>query len=223
VGVHLYCILPGGPEPPGGLTGVGGQSVEFMAAGSLACWLSRHDEPPEATRATLREHAAVAAAALDPSTTPVPVRFGQWLADTEAASARLLEEAAHWHEILAGVAGHAEFGVRIALPELVDAARDVHPQAATGRDYMAALARRQAGAAQRRRDVATLADWVAGRVGSLAARTHVDAARGSLGIAHLVAWRHADAYRSMLVELCAARIDLRIATSGPWPPYSFVN
>ena len=47
-------------------------------------------------------------------------------------------------------------------------------------------------------------------------------ARTLINMAHLVAWRDAEAYHSRMQAMREARTDLRLLFSGPWPPYSFV-
>jgi hypothetical protein len=223
VGIHLYCIVPAShPAPP--VSGIEDVAVGCFAAGAVACLFTTHATRPQPSARTLRQHNAVIEAAMTGEVTPVPLRFGHWFETESDAAGRVADEAPRWADLLARFAGHAEFGVRFAQAESVDTARDVHPTRLTsGKAYMTALVQKEAEAARRRRAADELADWLARRVGVLAADTRVDAAaRGTLGVAHLVAWRDADAYRSILQEARQERADIRSTVSGPWPPYSFV-
>lgn len=75
-----------------------------------------------------------------------------------------------------------------------------------------------------RRRAEAAAAWLASGVGEL---THATAARLSpaeaifVRAAHLVERPRVADYRARLRALAAERRDLRLLTSGPWPPYSF--
>lgn len=222
MGIHLYCVVPQGTVPPAPLVGLEDRRVDVLDAGAVACWCSTHERPPQASAAALQRHNAVAAAAMTADVTPVPVRFGQWFAERDAAAAKAGDEGDRWLELLAAFAGRAEYGVRLALAERADAARDVHPaQVTSGKEYMAALVRRDAETARRRRESASLAAALGDRIGDLAVQTRVEAGAGALAVAHLVAWQDAETYRLRLREVLPG-LGVRFTTSGPWPPWSFV-
>jgi hypothetical protein len=225
MGVHLYCVVLAGSAPAPGLAGVEGATVTCLAAGPLSCWVSRHERPPEPDRDALRAHNAVAVAAMDSSDTPVPMRFGQWFDAADAAVEKVLEHETRWSMLLARFAGRAEYGVVVSTAEPLVAARDVRPpRPTTGKAYMAELARKAADTARLREATESATQWLARHVGALAADTRADtAADGLVRVAHLVAWTDASAYRSALRAAHAERPDLRLATTGPWPPYSFVG
>jgi glycosyltransferase involved in cell wall biosynthesis len=91
---------------------------------------------------------------------------------------------------------------------------------------MEGLARRQAEQDRLRRGVDGAAARIADRLGSLAAETRVDyapAGRSGASLAHLVAWKDADAYHAVMAELREAIPDYRLHVVGPWPPWSFVE
>jgi hypothetical protein len=225
MGVHLYCVAPAASAPAPGLAGIDGAAVDRLTAGALSCWVSRHERSPEPDRDAVRAHNVVAAAAMDTSVTPVPMRFGQWFDTAEAAVEKVLEHEPRWCTLLQRFARRAEYGVVLTLAEPLVAARDVRPpRPVTGKAYMAELARRAAETARLREAAESTTQWLAGRVGDLAAETRADAAAdGVVRVAHLVAWTDARAYRSVLRDAHAERSDLGLATTGPWPPYSFVS
>jgi hypothetical protein len=230
VAILAYCIVPPRKLPPPGLAGCGGAAVRVIeAADALACWAS--DSPPALRRdeAAIREHHGVVASAMDDEVTPVPLRFGQSFPDDDAAATAIAADARRWHALLRHLAGHAEFGVRI-VGFAEDAARDVHPPAAeSGREYMAALARRQAVTQHAFAEGERIAALVRSRAGGLIAESTQEPVRGSQGglvMAHLVAWQDVEAWRAAMHAVQdALRLDApdaRLLLSGPWPPYSFV-
>lgn len=227
MGVYVYCIVRTERTPPPQATGIADAAVEAAAAGAIGCWLSRHEERPAVSAAAVQQHDQVVRAAMSREHTPVPVRFGQWFADTDEACTAIAADAARWQELLARFEGAVEYGVRVARRQTGEAARDVRPAAVgTGTAYMTALARREADVAQRWRDGQTVAAWILDRLGPVARESRMErseAGAGLVNLAVLVAWPDADAYHTVVQGARAARVDLLFLASGPWPPYSFVS
>lgn len=227
MGAHAYCIVRADSASAAQVTGIAGVTVELAAAGRIGCWLSVHGAKPAVSVAAVRDHDTVVRAAMSEAHTPVPLRFGQWFADREAAGAAVAADAARWHSLLDRFEGAAEYGIRVDVEELADTARDVRPGPVdTGTAYMAALARRAADAAERRREGDTVAAWILERLGPLARESRTEplnAGGGLINLAVLVAWPDASAYHSVVRDARATRADLRFLVSGPWPPYSFVS
>jgi hypothetical protein len=228
VGLHTYCIVPAGLAPPPGLCGIDGAPVTAVPCPPLACWVSAHDDRPTADAGAVRTHNAVAVAAMDRVTTPVPARFGQWFADAPGVAAEVARQADQWLELLQRFAGHAEYGVAVARAgSAAESARDVHPvRVESGTAYMKALVRREADATRHRREAADLAAWLRALVGPLTRDHRVSPRAGTTGllsIADLVAWDDAPAYHEALEGARRSRTELRFVFTGPWPPYSFVS
>lgn len=224
--LHLYCIVPATHTVPRGCTGLHGRRPFVVEGAGLAVWVSEHDDPPAPSTDAVRIHHDVATAAMDTSVTPVPLRFGQSAPDPDAAAQRLSGESAKWQALLRRFAGHAEYGVRVVLPE-THAEQDVHPAAVeSGTEYMAALARRQAHAADRRTEGDRIAARIAAAVGDVAMETRVEySATGALlvRVAHLVAWSGTEAYHAGMREVRETSEDAQFVLTGPWPPWSFVE
>lgn len=223
MGFHIYCIAPADHPVPDDCAGLGDVRPELIEAAGLALWATAHPDRVPASVESIRRHNDVVVAAMTPVVTPVPVRYGQWFDDRATAAARLEEAAPTWRELLERFAGRAEYGVAVTL-ESGAAEQDVHPaHAQSGKEYMAALARKQAQAAGRRREGDRIATAFAARIGSLAAQTRVEQSRdGIVSLAHLVAWSDAGAYHTA-VRSAAADAGVRAVPTGPWPPYSFVE
>lgn len=223
MGVHVYCIVPPDHAPPPGCTGIDGADVTAIGAHGVALWTSRHDRPPPTATAAIRTHDAVVRAAMDRSITPVPVRFGQWFEDADAAAGLVAADAGRWRTLLERFAGHAEYGVRMSPARDAVAARDVRAAAhGSGTAYMAALAQRDALATERRRAGERVAAVITQRGAGLVTDTRIDTSGGTVTLSCLVAWEHAEAYTSMIRDVSAASGDVRLLSTGPWPPYSFV-
>jgi hypothetical protein len=252
MGLHAYCIVPPGLEPPAGTHGLEDATVRAVEAGGIACWVSRHATRPAATPDTIAAHHGVVSRALDCGVTPVPLRFGHWFDDDAAAAVALGRADAPWEDALRRVAGCVEFAVTVtrapaagsasreddpappaagpptvpAPREVPQTARDVQePDGHRGTAYMAILARRHADAARRRDEVESLAAAVRARAGALVRdgrASPVDAGAGLASLAHLVGRSETEAYLLMMEDVRHDRGDLRFVVSGPWPPYSFV-
>ena len=233
--LYVYCL---GDELSGaafeGMAGVGGAPVRLLSLGRLSAVVSdAHEEPVAVTEENLLAHNRVNAAALAVST-PLPFRFG-----TRAAPERLAEYAAANEaalaEALARVRGRVEMSVK-----LMDKAEGQGQKASGagvaggGEEATAAVGRGTAFLLKKRREVLgeesarlraeELAAWLAAGLAGLALES---AARVSpseaivVRAAHLVERGRVLYSATRLRELGASRPDLRLLTSGPWPPYSF--
>jgi hypothetical protein len=229
--LYVYCL---GDELSGaafeGLAGVGRARVRLLALGGLAAVVSDAGEEGAAVNEeNLLAHNRVNAAALAVST-PLPCRFG-----TRAAPERLAEyvsaNGAALAASLARVRGCVEMSAKLMeKPEgqklKVESEDEENVSAATGAGTAFLLKKRREimGEEGARRRAEGAAAWLASGVGALARET---AARLSppeaifVRAAHLVERERVAEYRARLRALAAERRDLRLLTSGPWPPYSF--
>jgi hypothetical protein len=237
--LYVYCL---GDDLSGaafeGLAGVGRAHVRVLELGGLAALVSEMgEEAPAVNEENLLAHNRVNAAALAVST-PLPCRFG-----TRAAPERLAEYAA-LHEAalvaaLVRVRGCVEMSVKVMAKGEGRGAQarmetggtealghEVSLDSATGAGTAFLLKKRrellgEEGARLRAEETAA---WLASGVGALARET---AARLSpseaifVRAAHLVERERVEEYRTRLRALAAERRDLRLLTSGPWPPYNF--
>lgn len=223
--LHLYCIVPAGHPVPVGCEGLESHPPFPLQVGDLAAWASEHQAAVAPSIEVVRTHNDVVAAAMTAEVTPVPLRFGQSAADRETAAAHIAEDPAKWHHLLRRFAGHAEYGVRV-VREVRAAEQDVHaPHAESGTEYMAALARKQAQAADRRAEAERIAEIIRSATRGLAVDIRVEPGRAGsvVTVACLVAWTQADAYDCAIREVCDVTQDTRFVLTGPWPPYSFVE
>ncbi|HEX6135638.1 MAG TPA: GvpL/GvpF family gas vesicle protein [Longimicrobiales bacterium] len=226
MGLHVYCVVPAPHPVPDDCTGLDGVRPRAVPADGLALWVTGHDEPVAASIAALRVHNRVVSAAMTTEVTPVPVRFGQWFATEAEAVDRVRADGAKWVGLLGRFAGRAEYGIRVMVPDRYTE-RDVHTTAVeSGREYMAALARKQAHAVRRRAEAERIAELIEARAGGLVADRRVEhggAGEQLVSVAHLVAWSDTAAYHGATEGISEALGEARIVLTGPWPPYSFVE
>lgn len=224
--LYLYCVTPAAHSPPERLLGLGDAPVHALSHGDLAVWVSAAE--PDALGGgiqAIERHNAVVEAALTPTVTPIPLRFGQQLADAEAVRGQIARQTACWRERLALLAGALEFGIRVIDPAAARAARDVRPPPETGgRAYLEQLASRRAGEREVREEVDRVAGVLSRAVERVALRQQVEplrTGRGVASIAHLVPRASFSDYRQCIGRARSELPSLRLLVSGPWPPYSF--
>ena len=229
--LYVYCL---GDELSGaafeGLAGVCGARVRVLALGGLAAVVS---EPGDVAvnEENLLAHNRVNAAALA-VTTPLPCRFG-----TRAAPERLAEyvsaNGAALTAALARVRGCVEMSVKLMENSGVGSRKPGAGSAAGAADAGAAGAgtafllkkrREILGEEGARRRAEEAAAWLAAGVGELARAADARLSPPEaifVRAAHLVERGRVAEYRARLRARAAGRQDLRLLTSGPWPPYSF--
>ena len=231
--LYVYCL---GDELRGpafeGLAGVGGARVRVLSFGGLAALVSDGGDGAGAVSGeSLLAHNRVNAAALAVSTT-LPCRFG-----TRAAPERLAEyvsaNEAALAAALARVRGRVEMGVKLMEksgaggrePEVEREAGAAGPGAAgAGTAFLLKKRREILGEEGARRRAEDAAAWLAEGVNGLARETAERLSPSEaifVRAAHLVERERVGEYRTRLRALAAGRRDLRLLTSGPWPPYSF--
>lgn len=223
-GSYIYCIAPEGHEPRDDLRGLDDEPVRALSAAGFSVWSSPLPEAPAPSVPRIRRHDRVVRASATNSTTPLPMRFGQWYPSRQRLERSLEENREAYGRTLRTLAGALEFGVRVIDPAVP--ASGERPAAESGREYLAALARERdrrdrieaRGEELREEIAAELRDLVRAE-----RRTGPEAARELIGLAHLVPREHFDAYRARLSEFRGGRPELRFLVTGPWPPYSFVE
>lgn len=221
MGLHAYCVVAEQRIPQG--PGIGGAPVHAVPLSQVAVWTSEHLHRPVATVEAARTHDAVIRAALDERSTPVPLRFGQWFEDAPHLVAAVRDRVPGWCALLAELAGTVEMGVRVT--GTAPAAAPVPPDASSGTAYMHALLERHHAVAtlQARRDevLAVLRHTLGPQV----EREFIEPGPEGdsvLSVAYLVRRARLARYRDALASLHERLAPLRVHTTGPWPPYSFV-
>ena len=194
--------------------GLGNARLRVLARDDLVAVFSRHRTlRPEPTPEALWEHEAVVERLMAHATV-LPLRFGTMLNGVDELSAFLLEHHDDLAEGLERVRGRVELGVRV----LGEPPRHRPRGEVSGREYL--MARRDAHHRAER-----TADEVHEPLAAVAheARLRTPAAPPAiLAGAYLVDRATVDAFKARVGALAAAREDVSIVCTGPWPPYSFV-
>jgi hypothetical protein len=224
MGVYAYCVVPFGHPIPTGLTGLGSAEVNAFPSGDIAIWITRGERPDPGIQG-IQAHNAVVEAAVTEQVTPVPLRFGQWLAEESELQAAVAEKATSYRERLAQFAGCLEFGIRLIDPADLDTARVVHRTPATsGLEYMRALQESSRLAETKRAESEAVHAQIRELLREWVREEKVEEARtphAVLTVSHLVARSNFDKYRAQGRNIRALFPELRMLLSGPWPPYSF--
>lgn len=229
-GLHLYCVVPPGVEPPMDLDGLDGAPIRAEAMGTFSVWVSEHDVRPPPTLACVQRHHDVVRAAAEVAT-PLPVRFGEWANDRDALLGSLAESRSRIDTGLESVRGGIEYGVHVletggpAAPFPADPSGPLPsgPGTAPGRAYMKELVGAHAARQRRANKREAVTEELRGHVGRFIRRERLGTVRspGLLNAAHLVGKDDERSYRAALLEFESRHVDLEIHVVGPWPPYSF--
>lgn len=237
MGLYLYCVAaPDHPDPAGvkGIEGAHVRALDIDTAG-LRTWVSTFDAAPTASLEHVRAHNAVVEAAAEVRT-PLPMRFGQWFASERELAAALAKRKDRLRSGLDRVRDAMEYGVRVLELQGVESGGPAGPAAApdpgasspdrsSGRAYLEGLARREGAADEARRRGARIAAELGAYLGALIRdqRVRPGGGEGLVAISHLVARHDTGGYSDAIDTFSSRRPDLRFVTSGPWPPYGFVD
>lgn len=223
MGCYLYCIGPERlPAPDGDLRGLDGTPVLSWRLSPFTVWVSPAERAPTASIERIRRHDRVVRAATTATSTPLPVRFGQWFPAREALADRLHEKADGYREALRVVHRAVEFGLRVVDP----GARPLPvPKAdGDGRAYMEALARRHARRDEARERGRRVAEELRAHFGPVVRSQRADPGDGGgllVEVSHLVRRDEIGRYRREAERYRKLHRELSLLLSGPWPPYSF--
>ena len=211
----VYAITGAGNQTAPG-RGPGGERLDTVAGGRFAAIVIRAPRAPRSSLPGLRRHAAVVRQLWARLPAVLPVRFGTCF----GGAAELTLALGSRQRALAGdlrrVRGRAQMTVRVftaagrAAPELPATAGF-----SGGADYL----RGRAAQAAREREVSGF-DPLRRSVSRWVREERVEQHAGVASVYHLVPRSSVDAYRRKL-ERAAASAHLRIAVTGPHPPYAF--
>lgn len=225
-GRYLYCVAPGGHGPPSDLTGVDGREVRSVDHEGLTVWCSDIAERPVPSLDRIRRHDDVVRSAMTATTTPVPVRFGQWFPTRATMLEELDGERDRFGALLRKLGGTREYAVRVLERTPTGSREEATVNAGSGREYLEGLARREAEVRATRERGRELAEALASHLGGLVRDQRAETLEppdGLLSVAHLVATDDAERYRDAVRGFAGDRGEVDFRVTGPWPPYSFVT
>jgi hypothetical protein len=210
----------GGPE-----AGIRGRPLEQIAAGELGLWATIWDGEPTLSRDDAFAHHDLVAVLCDAGPC-VPVRFGTWLADAEAARRSLEAEQDRYVAAVDRLADRREIAVTLLWQDAPRTEGRGHVVAPSGRAFL-----------ERRRAANAVTDERRKAGDAFAARLAADLAVDQADVRHescpsaevalsmsLLAGRdEADALKARATVAAGAIDGVRAVVSGPWPPYSFTE
>lgn len=210
----------GGPE-----AGIRGRPLEQIAAGELGLWATIWDGEPTLSRDDAFAHHDLVAVLCDAGPC-VPVRFGTWLADAEAARRSLEAEQDRYVAAVDRLADRREIAVTLLWQDAPRTEGRGHAVAPSGRAFL-----------ERRRAANAVTDERRKAGEAFAARLAADLAVDQADVRHescpsaevalsmsLLAGRdEADALKARATVAAGAINGVRAVVSGPWPPYSFTE
>ncbi len=217
--LHLYAITDRPRRRLPSIPGLEGKPLERAAHGRIAGVYTTHSSPAEICEDALWRHEHVVEGLMT-DRTALPARFGTAFSDENELRRALRERHAELEQTLDYVRGRVELGVRVLWTRCgTGHAREGRDAASSGRDYLRAR----------------LDDHVRSR--SLAQAVHeplADAAVASrygvssaprlvLTAAYLVEREKLRVFEERVAELETMHPEIRILSTGPWPPYNFVD
>lgn len=236
--LYAYCVSEDGkPVDKELVTGIAGSSVRWLKADELIVAVSDVDGDTIAiTRENVLAHERVVRRVLE-YTTPLPFRFGTLVSETRLRSYLQTQQAAFLSKLLL-VDGCVEMGVKIiwqphstnkeSQSEELSATTPVGKQPIEGAGSAFLLAKRQQVMGEKilAEKAGEIASWLNERIAASIRKDQTSVRPDEklvLTSAHLVERAVLEQYRRTLKQACSERPELHFLTSGPWPPYSFVN
>jgi hypothetical protein len=210
--LYVYAFVEAPATMPN-VRGIDSVALDTEAAAGLEVVVSRHETTPEASDAAIMAHAEVVEMLAGANEAVLPARFGGVHADADVLRAAVAERVADLEAGLARVRGCVELGVRALVPSLQAVV------APSGAAYMRARL-------EQRQEAERLADELHAPLAALAreaTRTVGATQRLLLSAAYLVPKDAVAEFRRVVERLQAARPDLGLVCTGPWPAYSFAT
>jgi Gas vesicle synthesis protein GvpL/GvpF len=222
-GLYVYALTR---ETPDGALGAGlaGEAIVAVGAAGVIALAGRVATAPEIERTSLEAHDTAVRRLAGLVRGLLPVRFGTVVADENALAEALAVQAGPLREALALVAGREQMTLRAygMPPAPMEEGAEPADEAGSrgpGARYLVARLRDQ----RRIEELPALAPVRA----ALAPLVHAERLERHAtpplvaSVYHLIARGKAGDYRARLDAARPALAPMRIAVSGPWPPYAF--
>jgi hypothetical protein len=210
----------GGPE-----AGIRGRPLEQIAAGELGLWATLWDGEPTLSRDDAFAHHDLVAVLCDAGPC-LPVRFGTWLADAEAARRSLEAEQDRYAAAVDRLADRREVAVTLLWQDAAPTEGRGHAVAPSGRAFLERQRAAHAVTDERRK----AGDAFAARLAADLAVDQADvrhescpSAEVALSMSLLATRDEAEALKARATVAAGAIDGVRAVVSGPWPPYSFTE
>jgi len=211
--LYLYAVLAKAPRRAR-VRGLAREKVRFVRSGRLVAAVGDVRSPPLPDLRNLRGHDRVVRRLADAASAALPARFGSMAPTPDALHASLRPRARALLRALARVEGREQMTLRVRASS--------PPSRSAERPGTAHLRRRAARDPRGQDEVRRLLELLR----PLVRAEHVQPATedgGDARIEHLVDRGDVAAYRAHVRRSARAHPGLRLACTGPWPPYSFAE
>ena len=224
--LYPYCITETARhETVHDTVGLWGTQPAFLTYQDISILISEaQSKSVPVTRENVLTHERVISRVLA-ETTPLPFRFGIVIARTELDS-YIETNRASLRAALDLVRGAVEMSIRVIATEGQSARRldsEAIEVSGQGAAFLEKKRRQFAEAELSEEQSKEIACWLEEKLGSISRKSVHSVAPGGriFSAAYLIGREQLPEYSSRVKMAVSERKDLRILTSGPWPPYSF--
>ncbi len=220
--LYVYALLQDPDGRPLG-AGLGGEPVCAVNLGGLYAAVGAMDDVPPLESTSLRGHDAIVRRLAGATDALLPVRYGALLADEEGLARALAPRAAELIDALGLVQGREQMTLRVygEPPPVQDPATGEGVEGlGPGARYLRGRLRVHVWG-RRVHEIDPLRPALAGLVRSERVERHPQAPPLLASVYHLVDRGAGGAYLAAVQAAAASLGPVRVAASGPWPPYAF--
>jgi hypothetical protein len=216
--LYLYALLA---EPPAGTlpAGLGGESLRLVSCDGIVAVVGEVEATPALDSTALKGHDAAVRALASISAALLPARFGSLMADDGQLRESMRPQVPALREALEAVRGCDQMTLRFSREDVAETtAASEADESGPGTRYLAqrrAAAGDPAALPEIRPILDALAPFVRGE-----RRQRHEHPPLLASVYHLVPRDGIEAYRTAL-SAATSSAKVRIASSGPWPPYAF--
>jgi hypothetical protein len=205
--------------------GLGGRPLEQIAAGELGLWATRWDGEPVLSRDDAFAHHDLVGVLCDGGPC-LPVRFGTWLADENAARRSLESEQERFVAAVDRLGDRREVAITLLWRDAASLEGRGHAVAPSGRAFLERQRAAHAVTDERRKTADALAERLRLELAVDQADVRHEScpsAEVALSMSLLARKDEAGALKARATVAAGGIEGVRGVVSGPWPPYSFTE
>lgn len=214
-GLLVYALVDS--CAPFAARGLGGERVRLVPIGGLSAAVGELPRPPRASVKSARAYDALLRKLGRRCPALLPARFGSFVADEEALRRRLAPQAAALRRAMAEVRGRAQMTLRVYGPR-ARPRRLRETGEGPGARHLHRVAQRLGGSPPPQ--IAILRRALEGLVRAERIEPHPRAPLLA-SVYHLIDRGRERSYLAAVRRAAPALAPVRVAPSGPWPPYAF--
>ena len=222
--LYVYALFNREPRKTP-VSGIQGEPLRVVSCRGLFAAVGEVSGPPPVEEQNVRGHELTVRRLADSSDAILPARFGCLVPDEATLSGLLESREAALRQTLALVEGREQMTLRIFTENA--AASEMPPDAALGPGASYLINKMRAG--EQKSLMAAieevrpqLAEWIRAERSDCHSWRH-SAATSVASVYHLIDRGQSPRYIAALNGYVSAHPQIRLAASGPWPPYNFVQ